>query len=382
MPDPGDRPEYTRYRARPRLFGRGEEGSLSQLDELRAPREHDAGEQPEYRRYGRGTAPALPRRRRRGPRLPGGRPLSWRRVLLWVVLAAAGWAALSAVVFLVSATLHQSSFDGTRLDGGGTPPFGATNILVLGTDTRPKGSKEPGAATQGPARADSIMLLRIGGGHNSKLSIPRDTAVPIPGHGIQKINAAYAFGGTSLMVDTVRQYLGVNVDHVVQIDFENFPKLIDAMGGIDYTGSCVVGRINGGARNGGVTVRLHSGTTHIDGKHALALARVRKNLCNPRENDLSRARRQQKIFAAMKSRALSIHGLIRGPFIGWNAPRAIKTDMAGPSLLGVAAALGTSGNADPHVLKPSGGVVLADGGQALTVSEASKQRAVRRFLDG
>ena len=69
------------------------------------------------------------------------------------------------------------------------------------------------------------------------------------------------------------------------------------MGGIDYTGGCVVSKINGGFKNGGFTLRLHRGTTHIDGKQALALARTRHNLCNPKENDLTRARRQQKIIS-------------------------------------------------------------------------------------
>jgi LCP family protein required for cell wall assembly len=348
-------PEYTRYRARPRLFGGRQEPDLASL------REPDPGRR-------RPFAPG-----RGAPRPP------WRRALKWIALAVASWIALSVVTFVISATIHQSSFGGANLDGGGTPPFSATTILVLGTDARPKGSKEPGANT-GPSRADSIMLVRIGGGHNGKLSIPRDTAVDIPGHGRDKINAAYAIGGAALMVETVRNYLGTDIDHLVEIDFENFPKLIDAMGGIDYSGSCVVGKINGGARNGGVTVRLRAGKHHIDGKHALALARVRKNECNPKENDLSRARRQQKILSAMKSRSLSLQGFIRGPFIGWNAPRAIKTDMAGPTLLGVAAAFGTSGSGSPRVLKPSGGVQLPNGGAALVVSDSTKQRAVSRFL--
>lgn len=361
--DDGDNPpEYTRYRARPRLFRRGGDDDWPRVREA-MPR---PGEAP--------RPPGEPLRERRRVRPP------WRRALKWLAIGVAGWIALSVLAFVVSATIHQSSFGGVDLDGGGTPPFGATTILVLGTDTRPKGSKEPGA-NQGPSRADSIMLVRIGGGHNGKLSIPRDTAVDIPGAGRQKINAAYAIGGVALMVQTVRSYLNTDIDHVVEIDFENFPKLIDAMGGIDYTGGCVVGRINGGARNGGVTVRLKPGKNHLDGKHALALARVRKNECNSKENDLTRARRQQKILSAMKSRSLSLNGLIRGPFIGWNAPRAIKTDMAGPSLLGVAAAFGSSGAGKTRVLRPSGGVTLADGGQALVVSDASKQAAVRRFLD-
>jgi LCP family protein required for cell wall assembly len=343
--DASGRVPYTRYRARPRLFGGGREPDLGTLREPQ------------------------PSGRRTTPRPP------WRRVVAWLALAVTAWIALSVVAFVVSATVHQSSFGGAKLDGGGTPPFGATTILVLGTDARPKGSKEPGA-NAGPARADTIMLVRIGGGHNAKLSIPRDTAAAIPGHGTQKINAAYAFGGVALMVDTVRDYLGIEIDHVVEIDFENFPKLIDAMGGIDYRGSCVVGRINGGARNGGVTVRLKAGKHHLDGKHALALARVRKNECNKREDDLSRARRQQKILSAMKSRAISFQGLLRGPFIGWNAPRAIKSDMAGPSLLGVAAAFASSGAGQPRVLRG------APTGNELVVSDAAKQAAVRRFLDG
>jgi LCP family protein required for cell wall assembly len=366
VPDPHDRerrrpapqdapPEYTRYRARPRLLGRdGDE--TSPLGALR-------GE---------------PRGRR--PRGPG-RPLSWGRVVKWLVLAALGWVALAVVVFLVSATVHQQNV-GAALDGGGVPPFGATNILVLGSDQRPSGSKEPGASTSGPSRSDSIILMRVGGGHNAKLSIPRDTVVDIPGHGQDKINAAFAIGGAALAIETVKQYLGVEVNHVVEIDFQNFPGLIDAMGGIDYKGGCVVSRINGGFKNGGYTLRLHSGSTHIDGKQALALARTRHNLCNPRESDLTRARRQQKIFAAMKSQVIGFAGFLRGPFIGWKAPTAIRSDMSGPTLLGMAAALATSGTAPTHVLRPSGGVTLPDGGAGLTVSDAEKRSEVQRFLDG
>ncbi len=92
---------------------------------------------------------------------------------------------------------------------------------------------------------------------------------------------------------------------MILVNFEKFPQLIDAMGGIDYTGGCVVSRINGGFRNGGFTLRLKAGTTHIDGRQALALSRTRTNECNPRENDLTRERRQQKVIAEMRSRVLS-----------------------------------------------------------------------------
>src|SRR4029079_16815031 len=86
-----------------------------------------------------------------------------------------------------------------------------------------------------PSRSDSIMLLRIGGGANAQLSVLRDTVVDIPGHGRNKSNAAYAFGGPSLAIETVEQYLGVDINHLIEVNFENFPELIDSLGGATYT---------------------------------------------------------------------------------------------------------------------------------------------------
>ena len=152
---------------------------------------------------------------------------------------------------------------------------------MLGSDQRQKDSKEPGANIYGPSRSDTIMLIRTGGGHAARLSIPRDTAINIPGHGEQKINAAYAFGGPALSISVIKRFLGIPINHVVMVNFENFPALIDAMGGVNYTGGCVFANVDGGSKDGGVTLRLPKGTHHIDGKEALALARTRENLCHP-----------------------------------------------------------------------------------------------------
>ena len=78
-------------------------------------------------------------------------------------------------------------------------------------------------------------------------------------------------------MQTIEQYTGIDINHVMIVSFEDFPALIDAMGGITYRGGCVVSRINGGFKNGGYTLRLPAGKSHIDGKQALALARTRKN---------------------------------------------------------------------------------------------------------
>jgi anionic cell wall polymer biosynthesis LytR-Cps2A-Psr (LCP) family protein len=138
-----------------------------------------------------------------------------------------------------------------------------------------------------------------------------------------------------------------------------------------------VSRINGGFKNGGFTLRLPSGTSHIDGDQALALARTRKNLCAPNEDDRARARRQQKILSAMKSRVVSPAGFVRLPLISWAAPKAVKSDMGGPRLLGYAVGIAINGNAPANVLpaKPSPG-----GGSGLTIDDADKQRAVAQFL--
>ncbi|HUR86819.1 MAG TPA: LCP family protein [Solirubrobacteraceae bacterium] len=344
--DRAQRPDYRVYRSRKSLFERGGGDELGKL---------------------RDNERAGPRR----PRL--GRP-SAGRIVRWVLLAVLFWIVLSVLSFLLGAQIQQGKISGGANDllgGAGYPMWSPNNVLVLGSDQRTPETREPGAQT-GVGRADSIMLMRIGGGANSRLSIARDTVVDIPGAGRQKINAAFAIGGTALAVRTVEAYTGVDVHHVVVVSFEDFPALVDAMGGITYRGGCVVSKINGGFRNGGYTLRLRAGKTHIDGKQALALARTRKNLCRKNESDLTRARRQQKVIAAMRKRLLSPGAFARLPFISWRVPSALRSDMSGPTLLGLFGALAVAGSPDDQVLGTFDG----------NVTDEVKQRAVQRFLAG
>jgi len=335
-----------------------------------------------------GKPPRQPRRTRQPspPRAKRQRK-KWtlRRIIKTLVLAVVGWTLLSFAIFLFSAQLLQDQVGSkakAALNQGGLPIVSPTNVLILGSDLRAKGTKEPGAATSGPSRSDSIQLMRVGGGHGSKLSIPRDTAVEIPGYGVAKVNAAFALGGAALSVRTLRSYLGIEINHVIVVNFEKFPELIDSMGGIDFTGGCVISKINGGFSNGGYTLRLRAGTNHIDGKQALALARTRKNQCNPTDSDLTRVVNQQKIINAMRSRLHSPFGFIRWPLIAWSAPQTISSDMGAGGLLGLAATIGASGGGSPAVLRPDGAVRLPDGGAGLTVSPAARERQVQKFLDG
>jgi LCP family protein required for cell wall assembly len=306
-------------------------------------------------------------------------------VLLAIVGLLAGWIVLSVLLFLISSHLERTSPPAdvaAALDSAGFPLTSTNNILVLGSDRRQKNSKEPGANTSGPSRSDTIMLIRTGAGHAARLSIPRDTVVEIPGHGLQKINAAYAFGGPALSISVIKRYLGIPINHVVEVNFENFPQLVDSMGGIDYSGGCIISRVDGGFRNGGYTLRLSKGHHHIDGKAALALARTRENLCAPSQTDLNRAEHQQALFSAIKSRLLSFAGFVRLPWIAWNAPPAIVSDMSGPSLLGLFGALAIAGTPPIRVLKPSGAITLAGGEQGLSVSEGERRAAVAQFMRG
>ncbi len=367
-----DEPDYKVYRSRPRL-GKGRDDRVADgLQELRdeapeAPRQ--PGAKPQYTVHRRRR---LPR-----PRFRGG--LSGRRVLKWLLTAVAGWILLSLILFMVSSWIQRkntSEAARSALSDTGWTLTSANTILVLGSDARHEGYAEPGSTIGGPSRADSIMLIRAGGGRSAKLSIPRDTVVDIPGHGPDKINAAYAIGGPSLTIQTVEDYLGIEINHIVEVDFANFPEFIDALGGIDIRTNCVRSDINGGRRNGGTSLRLKAGEHHLNGKQALTLARTRKNDCHPEENDLDRAKRQQQVLAAIKSRLVSPWAFFRLPWVAWEAPKAIRTDMGGPSLLGLFGAIQIGGDPKPEVLgslQPGGGV---------GVGEPEKAAAVRRFLKG
>ena len=349
---PDGAPEYRVYRSRKPLFRTRGGGDRDELARLRA----DGGQAPQQ------------------PGAPGRKRFTRGRVIRWVLTAIVGWIAISALVFLFSAQVQQGKVSDANhlLGGAGYPAASANNILVLGSDVRTRGTAEPGAQTTGNGRSDSILLMRIGGGANSRLSIARDTVVDIPGAGRQKINAAYSIGGTALAVQTIESYTGIDINHVMIVSFEDFPALIDAMGGITYRGGCVVSRINGGFRNGGYTLRLPAGKSHIDGKQALALARTRKNDCNKNEDDLTRVRRQQKLVGAMKRRLLSPVAFARLPLISWNLPKALRSDMSGPTLIGLFGALSVAGTPETEILGSVSG----------QVPEAVKEARVRRFLEG
>jgi LCP family protein required for cell wall assembly len=374
MPDEANpKPQYTRYRAGRALLHPRDEGAAN--GNGRRLLSNDAGGPHQPRR------PQAPpgERRWRWPRITP------KRAALGLLALLAGWVALSLLLFLVSSHFRRISPPAgvaSQLEPAGFLLTSANDILVLGSDKRQKDSREPGADIDGPSRSDSIMLIRTGGGHAARLSIPRDTVIEIPGHGLQKINAAYAYGGPAESIAVIKHYLGVPINHLIEVNFENFPELVEAMGGVTYTGGCVVSYLDGGSADGGFTLRLAAGTHHLDGREALALARTRENRCAPQQTDLQREERQQKLLLAMKSQLFSVSSFLRLPLISWNAPPTIISDMSGPELLALFGALEIGGTPPTHLLAPTGQITLPGGEEGLTVSEASKRAAVARFMAG
>lgn len=361
-PSRGGDPDYKVYRSLPR----GLKSRLRGEDEPLLPGRGGGGRRP--RRTGRsGVGPALPWWRRQ---------LRPRRLVLWVVGFIVAWLVLSAVLFLVSAQVQSGAVPNkvsAALSGGGNMLTSTDTILVIGTDQRPKGSKEPGAFAGG-IRSDTMMLWRIGAGTSRRLSIPRDTVVPIPGHGTAKINAAYSYGGPALAIKTVENLTGVSVNHIIIVNLANFPKFIDDIGGVTVKTGRICSNISGGVKNGGFSLYLKPGVHHLDGRDALTLARTRENSCNAASNDLTREAYQQKILNAIKARLVSPGIFFDLPWASWDAPKAVRTDMGGPTLLTLFAAAELGGSAPTQILQQNH-LPLPD------VESASGQAAIHRAVN-
>jgi LCP family protein required for cell wall assembly len=186
----------------------------------------------------------------------------------------------------------------TPLDAVARPPENAAlTFLLVGTDTRsdsPTTGTGAGGDGLGRDRSDVLMIARIDPSRTNAavVSIPRDSWVEIPGHGMNKINAAYAYGGPSLLVQTVERLTAIRIDHLAVIDFAGFQAMVDAVGGID------VSILEATSQEG---VHFHEGLNHLDGYAALKFVRQRHGLV---DGDLDRAQREQSALRALLVKAV------------------------------------------------------------------------------
>ncbi len=224
------------------------------------------------------------------------------RVLIIIFSAIIFVAAVAAAVFFIyinSINNTINSLSSAEVENILTPiesPEEPVTILILGRDSRDT-EDEMG-------RADTIMLLYLDpkDSTGSLLSIPRDTLVDIPGHGQDKINAAYAYGGEELMIKTIQDFIGAEINHYVTLDFQGFIDLIDAMGGVDITIDRPLVDEKSGAN-------LSPGDHHLTGEQALAYTRSRSTELG----DIGRIQRQQNLFKELIAQKLNVQYLSNVP---------------------------------------------------------------------
>jgi len=343
-----------------------------------APRDETgaSGERP-YRRYEAGGAAAGGAAQRAAP--PAGR----RRLRWWhVPLALLTALVLAGVVITVLAYPGYRRFDdavqrsNARLGAAARKPLtpddgmllrNPTTLLVLGTDSR-KGE---------PARSDTIMLLRFDPGEHTVnyLSIPRDTRVDVPGRGAMKINEAMFWGGPALAVKAVKAYLGIPVNHVMVVNFRGFPRVVNAVDGIDMF---VPETISTNPSRGGRAMTFEKGRQHFNGDDAMLYVRIRYA-----DDDFHRAERQQRFVQALQKKIARPSNLTKLPEVGRRFMSGVETDLTTNQLLELAwvkwRADDKKSRRDVLVGTPAyiGGVAYV-----LPPSAAKKDRILSRFLGG
>jgi LCP family protein required for cell wall assembly len=274
------------------------------------------------------------------PRAGWARSLTPRRVTGAVAVLIA-LAVVGSVItyFTLDAKLTRKN---VLVDYSGRPgPGSGTNWLITGSDSRQGLSRaeERKLATGHDIsghRSDTIMVLHLpsGGGRPVLISLPRDSWVPIPGHGYNKINAAYSFGGPRLLAETVQNVTGLRISHYMGIGFGGFVRVVNAIGGVRM---CLKAPLVDRAAG----LHLHKGCQVLDGAEALGFVRSRHNFAT---QDLQRIQ-NQRVFLAALLRKLTGAGTIANPFRAVPAASGLAgtltVDMSTHllSLLGVAFAL-------------------------------------------
>jgi len=315
---PPPKKPYRRFRAHGRATSAPGDG-LAALRELNAvvPKERE-------RRPARPAAtarerrPPSPPRRRRWWSLravgPGGIAARVGVLFLVVVL---GWAGLGYLALSGAAgEANKRISAGARAAladprGGllGTPE----NTLIIGSDAD---------RGRSGARADTVLVMRTdpNAGRIRYLSIPRDLRVEVPGVGQVKIGEAFAYRGNRGVIRAIREEIGLPIHHIMVIDFEGVSKMVDAVGGIEVDNPF---ELRDCPYPGGKAVSFPRRRISLDGAEALVYVRVRK--C---DGDVERARRQQLVVAALKSKVLSWSSLPAAPWRGARMVRAISTDLS------------------------------------------------------
>ena len=256
------------------------------------------------------------------------------------------WAGLAARVFApVAGTTARGAttvFDPVPYNGRDR-----LNVLVMGIDSR--------GTTGDTQNTDTIIVLSLDPLNKtaSMLSVPRDTLVAIAGHGQDKVNAAYAYGGPDLAQKTVESLLGIRINSYALIDFGAFTRIVDAVGGVVIDVKRPIRDEAYPTVDFGVErLNIQPGPQLMPGDAALKYARSRHD-----SNDFSRARRQQEVISAIRARLATDGMLARLPSIVGDVGSAVETNFDPANILPLAGLGGgiPSGDIKSEVLLPCGG---------------------------
>lgn len=253
------------------------------------------------------------------------RPKKKRRIWPWVlvILCFLG-AAVAGAMFASSSLIDKNTAD--KVEEGLLTAKDKSTIMIMGVDER----------EDDVGRSDTLMIATVDPKRSraALLSVPRDTRVKIAGHGWDKINAAYAYGGERLTQRTVEDFLGVNMDHYVIINTHAFQKIIDAIGGIDIDVEKRMYYEDPWDDDGGLVIDLRPGMQHMDGKTAVTYVRYRDE-----EGDIGRIKRQQKFMAACMEKITSPAIIPKLPAVIREVLGSVKTDLSMRQLLEFAGTL-------------------------------------------
>ena len=218
------------------------------------------------------------------------------------------------IFFLIIAAIVAFFWGDVSLDNVTDMAFlsGKKNIVVMGCDIR----------KDDVGRSDTLFVVMLDKSKKNAalLSVPRDTRVKIKGHGWDKINAAFAYGGHKLTQETVQDFLGIKLNNYVVIDFQGFKGLVDAVGGVDINAEKRMSYYDPYAD---FRIDLQPGMQHMDGKTAMQYVRYRDE-----EGDIGRIRRQQKFIMALHKQIASKNIIAKMPGVTKQIMSMIRTDLS------------------------------------------------------
>jgi LCP family protein required for cell wall assembly len=277
-------------------------------------------DRPQARPDRNGRTPREPKIRR--PR----RRWGWRLALIWGI---AGYLSFRSGVKKANARL-DAAVPSVLAKQNGLLLSNPTTMLLLGRDHANTDQRA------GLNHSDSVMILRTDPSRHrlAYLSIPRDLRVPIPGHGEDRINAAFTYGGAALAIKTIQSLTGLEINHVMIVDFQSFKTLIDNIGGVDINVPAPILSnkfdcpYNASRCAHWPGYRFHKGLQHMNGQRALNISRIRENQLNPADSDITRGLRQQLVMRAVMAKLLGFSTVFKLPFNGSKLLDPLTTDLS------------------------------------------------------